>query len=475
MRAILFFFIKLAIVIAAAIWLVERPGRVSVEWLGYRIDSSVGVLLLAVFLLMIAGTLLYRFLATLRRAPGSIRQGLRDGRRERGYLALTQGMVAVAAGDPEEARKLATRANRLLDEPPLTLLLSAQAAQLNGDEAAAERYFLAMLEREETAFLGLRGLVNQALKAGDEDKALRYTRQARDLRPETPWVAQTLFDLELRHGRLEGAAEALALVKSSNALSHAEWKRRRAVLLTEEGRTLLAAGKNDEAAAKLREANRLAPTLTPAAALLAQAWVALDSKRKAQRLLKKSWTLAPHPSLLEPFFDLAPGEAPLARVRRLEKLISGQPDHIVSHMSAARAALDAELWGEARRHLEKAAQLETTESVCRLMAELEEAEHGNSAAARQWFQRASGAAADPTWVCSNCGAATSDWGAHCRACGSIDSLDWRAPAFVGGSLLQPLESDDEAVDESGEEETGATRRNSTAKPVLPLAAGRSAG
>lgn len=470
MRGILFFFIKIAIVIAAAIWLIERPGQVSVEWLGYRIDSTVGVLLLAVFLVVIAATLLYRFLAALRRAPGSIRQGMRDGRRERGYLALTQGMVAVAAGDPEEARKLAARANRLLDEPPLTLLLSAQAAQLNGDEAAAERYFQAMLEREETAFLGLRGLVNQALKAGDEEKALLYTRQARDLRPETPWVAQTLFELELRHGKLEGASEALALVKSSKALSRAEWKRRRAVLLTEEGRALLAAGKTGEAVEKLREANRLAPTLVPAATLLAQAWISNNNNSKAQRLLKKTWSLEPHPSLLQPFFDLAPNEAPLAGVRRLEKLIAGQPDHIQSHLAAARAALDAELWGEARRHLEKASAQETTESVCRLMAELEEAEHGNSAAARQWFQRAAGAAADPTWVCSNCGVAASEWGAHCRACGSIDSLTWRAPAFLGSGVLPPLEDNDDSADD----EPAAAPKNPSAKPVLPLASGRTA-
>ncbi len=60
----------------------------------------------------------------------------------------------------------------LLAEPPLTLLLSAQAAQLNGDEQAARRYFTAMLDRAETEFLGLRGLVMQALRGGDEAAAL---------------------------------------------------------------------------------------------------------------------------------------------------------------------------------------------------------------------------------------------------------------------------------------------------------------
>ena len=34
------------------------------------------------------------------------------------------------------------------------MLLSAQAAQLRGDEGAAARYFNNMLDRPETAFLG---------------------------------------------------------------------------------------------------------------------------------------------------------------------------------------------------------------------------------------------------------------------------------------------------------------------------------
>ena len=53
---------------------------------------------------------------------------MHDSKRRRGYKALSQGMVAVAAGDAGEAARLARRADGLLNDPPLTLLLSAQAA-----------------------------------------------------------------------------------------------------------------------------------------------------------------------------------------------------------------------------------------------------------------------------------------------------------------------------------------------------------
>ena len=39
---------KLAVLIAAGIWLVETPGQVRVDWLGYRIETHIGILILAV-------------------------------------------------------------------------------------------------------------------------------------------------------------------------------------------------------------------------------------------------------------------------------------------------------------------------------------------------------------------------------------------------------------------------------------------
>src|SRR5262249_57792128 len=99
--------------------------------------------------------------------PRRCARGGADNRRRKAYRALTQGMVAVAAGDAGEARRQAKLAGTLLNDPPLTLLLAAQAAQLDGDERAAEKYFRAMLDRPETAFLGLRGLLMQSLKAGN--------------------------------------------------------------------------------------------------------------------------------------------------------------------------------------------------------------------------------------------------------------------------------------------------------------------
>ena len=49
----LFFLIKIGVVAVLAIWVALRPGHVSFVWLGYRVDTSMGVLLAILLLLLL--------------------------------------------------------------------------------------------------------------------------------------------------------------------------------------------------------------------------------------------------------------------------------------------------------------------------------------------------------------------------------------------------------------------------------------
>ncbi len=436
MIRVLWFALKLAVLIALATWLADRPGAVAIDWLGYRIETSVGILLAAVVLLVGLTALSYRAWRFLRRSPRSMSQSLQASKRKRGYKALTQGMVAVAAGEADEAARHARRADSLLEEPPLTMLLSAQAAQLKGDEEAAKRYFAAMLENPETRFLGLRGLLTQALRDGDQQQALDYVRQAHDMRPGTPWVLTSLFDLSERCGDLDTAERSLTEAAKAKALPAPEASRKRAVILLEKAR---AAAHASETLVYARAANKLAPDLVPGAVLLARQEIAAGKKRQAAKVLERAWAVGPHPELAAPYLETQPDGDGLERLKRLGQLTAKQPDHPESHLVLARAALEARLWGEARRHIKAAAGPEGLEgtprdSVCRLMAELEEQENGDSALARDWLTRSARALKDPAWVCTECGAVAIVWSARCGACESFDALAWQTPPQVAPAL-----------------------------------------
>ena len=444
--ALIFLILALAVVVASAVWFSDRPGTVAIEWQGWLIEMSVGRFVLAAALLLGVVLIVFGIVRLIFRVPGRIREHRRASRRERGYRALTQGMVAVAAGDSAEATRQARRADVLLNEPPLTMLLSAQAAQLNGDEAAARRYFRDMLERPETAFLGLRGLLMQAQRDNDRRTALEYAERAYELQPRTPWVLTTMFDLQVEEGRWRAALATLEEAVKRKALSPAEARDRRAAVLMGCSGEAEAEGDLSEALRFARRANTLAPDFLPAVLRTVDLMVRTGKARAASRMIHNAWSRTPHPELARVYGEIGEGDDALKRVRRYEKLLSFNPDHPESHIALAEAALAAELWGEARNHLDRAAGDEPTARVCRLMADLEEREHGNVDAVRAWLLRASAAPPDAVWLCGDCGAAWEQWSPLCGSCGSLGTQHWAPPARARTLGLRVVDGDAAAAE-----------------------------
>ncbi|MBL6948696.1 MAG: heme biosynthesis protein HemY [Rhodospirillales bacterium] len=444
------FFAVLGALIWGAMMLSDHPGAVSLEWAGYRIETSFAVLLSAVALVSFAVALVYRFWLFLRRSPGTMKESWIARRRVRGYQALTRGMVAVAAGDADEAHRQAKRADTLLDEPPLTMLVSAQAAQMRGDEAAAGSFFAAMMKRPETEFLGLRGLFNQAIKRGDQLEALSLARRAHRLEPKSTWVAGSLFDLQIRTGQWLDARVTCDDLRRRKLIDAATAKRRIAVLNYQLGLDARDAGDLSAAESHLRDANKQAPDFIPAVVDLARHWVDAGKASKAGRMIASSWAASPHPAMLESYWTALGALDALDRVRAAKKLTASNPDHPESLMALARASLEARLWGEARQSLDTAIALapEPPGRVCRLMAALEDSENPDTGRAREWLVRASTASADPLWVCDHCGNGVADWSVTCGKCGEFDSFYWRPPPSIAG-LMEPHhgnDADDDADD-----------------------------
>ena len=105
------------------------------------------------------------------------------------------------------------------------------------------------------------------------------------------------------------------------------------------------------------------------------------------------------------------------------------PRHPESHLALARAAIDAQLWGEARRHLDAAGAVSAGQAdgaVARLMARVEEAEKDDGVAARRWLARAAEAPGEDGWTCGACGARHARWQATCGHCGAFDRIAWSA-------------------------------------------------
>ena len=421
-RRIAQFVVVTALLVAAAVWLADRPGQAVIHWLGWKITAPVPVLIAALLAVLAVLYLAVKAMRAVLGAPGRWLAARRARRTRDGYRALSDGLAAVAAGDRKSARRLARRADKLLTDRSLTGLLTAQAATLSGDESEAERRLTAMVERSETAFLGLKGLMDLALKRHDHAAALDYARRAWVMGGPAAGLAATLFDLQARAGQWAEAEATLAEAKKRGALSGGTLARFRALALMERARQ---EGTPTLALNAAREAHKADPGLIAAAVLAANLLHRADKPRKAAAAILATWRIAPHPDLVEAWLALAPAETPLQRAKRLDKLVKANPDAPDGHIALAETALAAKLWGLARTHLERALEQRPTTGLYVLLARLEREERGDERAAAEWMAKSAGAPPEPAWTCNTCGKPTDRWAALCPQCGAVDSLDWK--------------------------------------------------
>ena len=430
----IWFLILVAIISLIAVLVSDNPGAVTLNWLGYKVDTSVGILLSSILFISIFFTVIYRIWDFTKNAPKRVGKAHHDWRRKRGYKALTQGMVAVAAGDAQEARRQARKAENFLADPPLTMLLSAQAAQLSGDEKAASKFFSKMSERKDTKYLGIHGMLNQAIQDGDKVVALELAEQANDLHPKTDKVSKALFELQVQSGNWIEAEETVRKAIKDKYLDIDIGRRRRAVIFYQRSKEAESNGNLNEALSLAKKANNLTPGFVPAAVRMAQLLRGAGKRRKAVSIIEEIWVNNPHPLLIDVIGELSSGTGAQEKMRTVEKLASYNKDHLESHLAIARFALAAGMWREAREHLNAASadfQVEVLPArICRYMAELEERENHDLELSREWLKKAAIAEPDSAWNCNHCGQVAADWDPLCKHCENFDSLEWRTPPRV---------------------------------------------
>jgi HemY protein len=406
-----------------ASWLADRPGEVVVTWLGYRADTSVGVLIGAVAALTCAAILLWSILRMVMRAPHHLARSFAHRRAERGQHAIARGLVAIGAGDVGAARRFAAEAARLVSGEPLLLLLQAQTAQLSGERDGAETAFRAMVERPDTKLLGLHGLYIEARRRNDSVAARAFAEEAAQTAPSLAWAGHAALEFRSIDGDWPAALEALERNRKGGLVDKDSFQRQRAVLLTARALSLKDHDRGTARELSL-EAVKLAPGLVPAAALAGRLLAEAGDRRKAGRVLETAWRESPHPDIAAAFADIVPGISArdrLIRMRTLQRLAEGDPE---SALVVARAAFEAHEFAEARAALAPLLAV-PTRRVAILMAQIEEAEQGDIGRAREWMARAVNAAHDPVWTAD--GVVAETWLPLSPVTGRLDAFQWRVP------------------------------------------------
>ncbi len=469
---ILVFVAIIGLLALGAQFLMQTSGGVQITVAGteYTLGPLQSVIALGVlvFVVWLFFKLLSLLIATLKFLNGdetALSRYFDRSREQRGYQALSDGLMALASGEGRVAMTKANKAERLLNKPELTNLLVAQAAEMTGDTKKASETYKKLVTNSATRFVGVRGIMKQKLAEGDQDTARKLAEKALAIKPRHEETQDVLLNLQTKAQDWAGARSTLNSKLKAGYLPRDVFKRRDAVLALSEAKDILNEDAGVEQQERAIEANRMSPDLVPAAAMAARAYIEKGKPRAATKIIKKAWEAQPHPDLAHAFAEIAPDESAQDRIKRFAALTCIHPEHPETRLILAELNIVAEDFPEARRALGDVVKQQADARGYTLMAAIERGEGASDSVVQGWLAKALTAPRGPQWVCDNCQHIQAEWTPVCDNCGSFDTLSWKVPqtpeiTSATGVHMLPLivgaledNSDTEDETNAGEAET----------------------
>lgn len=411
MRHVIALLVVTALVLAGAWWVQHLVGAVTLQAGSYTIQTPISVAVLALLVFGVVVYALYKLLDWLLGLRHVVRGVSQRGARRKGDQAITQTLVALAAREGQTAKQHILRARRYLGDTPQTLLLTASAGTLAGDAAMATEAFEKLAAHRDGAFLGLRGLLSQAVAREDWVRAAELARQAEKTHPGAGWLRTERSELAARTGDWQ---EALLL--NRDAAPHAALAAAASDAEPDRAKSLKLA----------KDAFKRDPGLPAAVLAYARRLREAGQEKSAQDILRRGWARSPHPDIAN--LALAPAPDRLARVKAGRALVRDAAESAESHFLLARLSLEAGDTQDARREATAAERAGLKQRrLYALMAEIAEAEGDDDthrAEVREALKRANGADADPSWHCGACGTSLSAWHPACPNCHAVGRIGW---------------------------------------------------
>ncbi len=437
------FIIIVALLALGGTWLAQIEGTTLIQFHTYEFNLSPLKTVISLIVLFAVGFIIYKalglvvaFIRFLFGDETALSRYLDKNREKRGYDALSEGLVALASGDSKKALSKVAKAERYLGKPEITNILKAQAAGEIGDKRTQSKAYKALIKDEKTRFIGIKGLVKQKLELGDTKTALKLAEHALAIKPQHVETQDTLLRLQAQSQDWGSARKTLSNKLTHGAISRDIYKRRDAVLALAQAKLLSDDSETKKTTAL--QANKNSPDLIPAAVMAADTHSAEGNLRLATKILKKAWSVQPHPDLAAAFARIVPDETPQTRLKRFKSFIKNSLEHSETKMLLAELYLAAENFPEARRALGKLNETEPTARSFTLLAAIERGEGACETAVRGFLTRALTASRGPQWVCDNCGSIHSEWLPICQSCDSLDTLSWCNPEHSENAM--PLDT-----------------------------------
>jgi HemY protein len=420
----MFLVVALSLFIAlGASWIIGLPGDVTIEAFGYQMRPGLGLTVFGLILLMLLTIFIWAILRRIFGIPALFSRAAANRKHNRGVEALSNAIIALQTGDPARAKQLAREARVKLGNNSAAQLLEAQASVKLGNWSDARDQYREMIANPDTAVAALSGLYEQAKQQDRPDAALKFAQKAISLAPKLDWANDAVFHDFAKNEQFEAALEHLTNMPSGRA-DRAKIKRLDGIL-----RAAIAKQNEetdpDKAIQLANEALKRIPEFVPAALIAARILINRGEVRKASGLLRRVWRADPHPHVALLYANAQPGASAVERLKRTKSLVAETTNNLPAQVVLATMAIAAHEWDLARAALQPFIDRNPTQSICALMAQIEQGQTGDQGKARAWLGRAITATPDMTWIAD--GISSNEWEATSPLTGKLDAFEWKAP------------------------------------------------
>jgi HemY protein len=403
-------FLLLLIPIAhAGLWLAERPGNVTLQWLGWQAEISLTLMAIVLAITLLICVVIGMSIWAISKAPKTRALKQELSRTKQGLAQLNTALIATRSQDYGPANRALMKAGKMLPDSPLPHLIGLQLSVRNHAEKDTRAHLSALRAHDDTAPLALQQLIRDAFTREDYAEARALITETCEHFPRADWVQNERVRLAIRTNDIHDMQAELARVSFTHRIPAQKRTELRAALYHTQG--------------EYEKALRIVPHFAPSA--LAISHMSGVDDTVALRHLYHAWKHAPSAPLLHGFLARTKNwaEKPLMKqAKRFANAARGAPE---SHDIIAACALQTGDLEHALNHAKQAIEgRETPERFERIAQILKEREGAD--AANPWLQQALEARSEEVWACTQCGAHTDAWQMECAQCGSLGDIYWTA-------------------------------------------------
>lgn len=423
-------FLQFAIILLIGVsiaWVSDHPGQTVITWENTEIRTSFAFLIFLVAILLLTLLVLQRLWYWLRHETVFSAHKRTIDHQRRGLEAMNKAVLLLARENPAKARQQLLQAKRLLPPQPMMHVLEAQIAQAAGDDESAKSAYKALADQDETKFIGLYGLMKEALSHDQLQAALPLSQEAVRLEPKHKNLLKSHLELLLKLRHWSEALAHLKVLRKNDALKNDTLTTLEATLEVQMAHETLSSQQIDAARDHYQRALKIHPDFLPATLHLANLEKQQNRQAQAAKLIQQSWQRQPHPETLALYKELGSMERPTETLKRLKKLADKNPNHPLSLLAVADAEFKADHRAEALKLLKPlATDTNWQEALALYLKVLKQADQQDTNLIQSLEQKLHNAIPFGQWVCSSCNFSPASHQTRCPDCHAFATIGWHS-------------------------------------------------